>query len=129
MLAAALVIAAVVGGCRSGGDHRDITFTEVIDAGRAGALQRVEVDGASLRVRLRDDRADYRARAPAGTDGAAALQDAGVTLGDGSGGTVELTYGGHGRDWGRVLLAIGAALGVAVLAFGAYLALPRRRGG
>ncbi len=113
---------------RAGDERTDIAFEDVVQAAADDRLQRVEVDGETLRVTLRDDERTYETRVPEGADIAAALQAEGVTFGDGSPGTVELTYAGGGRDWNRVLLVIGALLGLAVLALGAYLRFAGRGG-
>lgn len=106
---------------RAGDDRADMEFADVVAAAAGGELQRVEVDGDTLRVTLRDDERTYETRAPEGADVAALLQAEGATFGDGSAGTVELTYAGDRRDWNRVLLVVGIALGIAVLALGGYL--------
>lgn len=131
LVAGVLVVTACAGALLSfgaAGERADIPFSQVVQAAKDGTLQRVEVDGESLRVTLRDDERTYETRVPEGTDVAAALQAEGATFGDGSPGTVELTYADESRDWSRVLLMIGVALGIAVLALGAYLRFAGGRG-
>jgi hypothetical protein len=78
---ALLVIAVVVSFFRGEDQRTSLAFSDVVEAGRIGELEEIEVRGNTLHVRLRDSATLYESRVGDDVDLVAALREEGVTLG------------------------------------------------
>jgi cell division protease FtsH len=85
------VIAIVVSFFRSGDDPESLDFSQVVAEARAGNVEKIEVNGQSLKVDLRSDDKDYKSRIGKNVDLEQNLRDEGVTIGGGGDG-VDIKY-------------------------------------
>src|SRR5438309_1087085 len=86
------VIAIVVSFFRSGDNTKNISFSDVVAAGRAHDLKTIEVNGQSLTVEKKSDNQKYSSRIGKSTDVEKVLQDNGVKIGGGDSDSVDIKY-------------------------------------
>src|SRR5438105_2352914 len=86
------VIAIVVSFFRSGDNTKNISFSDVVAAGRAHDLKTIEVNGQSLTVEKKSDNQKYSSRIGKNTDVEKTLQDNGVKIGGGDSDSVDIKY-------------------------------------
>ena len=84
------VIAIVVSFFRQGDDPESLDFSQVVAAARDKNVEKIEVNGQSLKVDLRSDDKDYKSRIGKNVDLEQNLRDENVQIG-GDGG-VEVKY-------------------------------------
>jgi hypothetical protein len=120
-----LLLVAFIGSIfRSASRSNQIPFSEVVNAGRQARLEKVEVSGTWLNVKLRSDGTTYHSRVGSRTDLEQVLGNNGVTIGGNGDRSVEITYKGAG-----VLGAVfGIAVGLGVLIFVFYAGRWSKRG-
>jgi hypothetical protein len=93
------VLAVVVSFFHDAEDKRDLAFSEVMAAGRAGDLERIEVHGRGMDVRLHDEPDEFMSRLGSSTDLIAALEAEGIIVGGTDGVEVEFERGSSGGEW------------------------------
>ena len=85
------VIAIVVSFFRSGDNTKNISFSDVVAAGRAGELKSIEVNGQSLNVEKKDG-TKYSSRIGKSTDVEKVLGDNNVKIGGSDSTSVDIKY-------------------------------------
>ncbi|MEX2245837.1 MAG: ATP-dependent zinc metalloprotease FtsH [Dehalococcoidia bacterium] len=86
------VIAIVVSVFRGGDKPETLTFSDVVNAGREGRLESIEVSGQSLTVKLKGEEKTYKSRVGESTDVEQVLQDNDVKIGGNSETSVQIKY-------------------------------------
>ncbi len=118
------VVAIVFSFFRKGDSAETLAFSQVIDYGREGKLESIEINGNSLDVTLRDDEQKYTSRVGDGTDVEQVLQDNGVILGGSDPQSVEIKYK-EPSSYGNI---VGLMISIApILVFGAILIFMMRQ--
>ncbi|MDP9237552.1 MAG: hypothetical protein M3P30_09190 [Chloroflexota bacterium] len=117
----AIVTSFFRGGSASGANS--LAFSDVVQAGRDGKVDSIDVTGQSLSVRMKNDATVYHSRMAKDTDLPRVLIDSGVDLGGVTGVTVR--YHGTGSvGIGGWLFAAAPILVIAVIMGIRMLALP-----
>jgi cell division protease FtsH len=118
------VVAIVFSFFRKGDSAQSIAFTEVINYGREGKLESIEISGKKLNVVLANDDQKYTSRVGEGTDVERTLQENGVVLGGSNPQSVEIKYK-EPSSYGNIL---GILFSIApILVFGAILIFMMRQ--
>lgn len=94
------IIAVVLSFVRSPDEsEREITFSEMIAAGREGDIERIEVNGTRLDITLAGERDEWQSRMGRETDLVAALESEAIAVGGTNG--VEVGFGrdSFGSSW------------------------------
>jgi cell division protease FtsH len=86
------VIAIVVSFFRGGDSTEDLTFSEVVAAGRDDRLQSIEISGETLTVKLIGDETTYKSRVGRNTDVEQTLREENVEIGGSGENAVEIKY-------------------------------------
>jgi cell division protease FtsH len=118
------VIAIVVSFFRGGDSTKNLTFSDVVAAGRDGKLKSIEISGQSLNVTLKNDTAHYKSRIGNSTDVEKVLQDNQVRIGGQSDTSVDIKYkepSAYG-DWIGLLVSF-----LPLVVFGAILIFMMRQ--
>jgi cell division protease FtsH len=118
------VVAIVFSFFRSSDSAKNLTFSEVVAAGREGKLQSVEVSGENLNVKLKNDPAKYTSRIGKNTDIEQTLKDNQVQIGGSSDSSVDIKYkqpSAYG-NWINLLISF-----MPILVFGAILIFMMRQ--
>ncbi len=118
------VVAIVFSFFRGGDSSKNLTFSEVVAAGREGKLQSIEVSGESLNVKLRNDTTKYNSRVGKSTDVEKVLGDNNVTIGGTGDKSIEIKYkepSAYG-NWIGILISFAP-----ILVFGAILIFMMRQ--
>jgi cell division protease FtsH len=118
------VIAIVVSFFRGGDSTKNLTFSEVVAAGRDGKLKSIEISGQSLNVQLKNDTAKYKSRVGQNTDVEQTLKDAGVVIGGSDDKSVDIKYASPSAygNWIGLLISFAP-----ILVFGAILIFMMRQ--
>jgi len=124
-----LVVAfVVVSFFRGGEEERSIAFSDVIAAGRSGTLEKIDVYGHRVDVRLRGESRTYSSTVGSDTDVTRALQEAGVTIGGATPASVTIEYHDPRYAWVQwIVWIISIALVGAVVYFAVFFAMRRSR--
>jgi cell division protease FtsH len=118
------VVAIVFSFFRKGDSSKTIPFSDVVEYGRAGKLESIEINGNKLNVKLRNDDQKYTSRVGDRTEVETVLTDNDVTIGGDSADAVEVSYK-EPSSWGNI---IGLLIGIApILVFGAILIFMMRQ--
>ena len=118
------VVAIVFSFFRGGDSSKNLTFSEVVAAGREGKLQSIEVSGQSLNVKLRNDTTKYNSRIGSSTDIEKVLGDNGVTIGGTGDKSIDIKYK-EPSQWGAWTGLLVTFL--PILVFGAILIFMMRQ--
>ncbi len=86
------VIAIVFSFFRGGDSTKNLSFSEVVAAGREGRLESIEVSGQTLNVNLKNDPQKYKSRVGKSTDVEQVLGENGVTIGGDTDKSVDIKY-------------------------------------
>ncbi len=118
------VIAIVVSFFRGGDNPKNLTFSEVVAAGRDGKLKSIEVSGQTLNVLLKNDNTKYKSRVGQNTDIEKTLTDNGTRIGGATDQSVDVKYkepSAYG-NWIGLLISFAP-----ILVFGAILIFMMRQ--
>ena len=118
------VVAIVFSFFRGGDSAKNLTFSEVVAAGREGKLQSIEVSNQNLSVKLKNDATKYTSRVGKSTDVEKVLGDNGVTIGGSGDKSAEIKYkqpSAYG-NWIGILISFAP-----ILVFGAILIFMMRQ--
>jgi hypothetical protein len=99
-LGAVAVLAIFVSFFRADTEHRDVSFAEILNAGRSGTLERIEVRGRQLDVTFTNESDEFESRIGANVDLVAALQAEGIAIGGADGVEIEFE---SSANWGGFL--------------------------
>ena len=116
------VIAIVVSFFRSGDDSKDLTWSQVIENGRDGKLESLDVNGQSVTAKLDNDEVKYKSRIGKNVDIEQNLRDEGVQIGGSDG--VQIKYKSPSQFGGFLPLLINF---LPLIVFGAILIFMMRQ--